>query len=920
MKFKRTQVAAALGLGGLAMFAASAASAQDIRVNVTGTNIKRVDSETAAPIETITREDIQQSGLQTISDVVRRITANNNGSIANEWGGWGFTPGASAVSLRGLGSNNTLVLLNGRRLGNYGLADDGHYSFVDLNQIPFDAVERIEILKDGASAIYGSDAVAGVVNIILRQQYTGFTATATAGTTYKWDGDQYRGAVTWGMGDLTKDRYNFYITVDAQKQKAMASENRPDYIGTTNLEFMGLPDTRPGNPPLGFGTSSPLGNVRPVAANNPTGPLLGPFQSLPGPCEPKNQSDGFCKWDIKGWENVQNELEKFNLFARGAYNFTDTIQGYTELSYFRSKTNAPISPLGFRVTGWPDVEHQTVLSSLTTINLPVGHPDNPFSAQGQGARLYYVPFDIGPRVNDVTNDTQRYLAGVKGTNWGWDWDIAGLYIRTDTDWKLTGEINYPNLLQALNGQGGFGFYRVGVNAPLNNPGIYGFIAPELSYKVKSENTQFDAKASRDIYKLSGGMAALAVGYEWRREEVNNPGVPGTFNGTILGLGYSAAQGSRNVNALFAELYAPLFKTLEVTAAIRYDDYSDFGSTWNPKLGVKWTPVPQLVLRGTYATGFRAPGLYENGSSASAGFVSYNDPIRCPITDSPADCGAGQTVTITSGNANIQPEKSTNWTVGLVWEPVPAFNMTLDYWNIETKNQIQGADVQLVIDNPAAFPNAVVIRSADDPLPGIPNSGTILAVTAPYQNLNKTKTNGIDVSARYRWNARDWGNFTAQLDYTYVLNFTRTFSNGISAQYAGTHGPQLLSSSAGMPRDKANLALSWDRGPWNVTGTIRYVGGMKDIESDEEPDFCFTRDSLGVGTWGCTVSSFTTLDLAASYKGFKNWEIFGSVINVFNRKAPFDYQAGYGLFNYNFNYAFSGATGTQFNIGARYTFQ
>jgi iron complex outermembrane receptor protein len=917
MRFKRTQVAAAIGLGGVALLATSPAAAQDIRVNVTGTNIKRVDTETAAPIETITREDIQQSGLQTISDVVRRITANNNGSIANEWGGWGFVPGASAVSLRGLGSNNTLVLLNGRRLGNYGLADDGHLSFVDLNQVPFDAVERIEVLKDGASAIYGSDAVAGVVNIILRQQYTGFTAMATAGTTYKWDGNQARGSVTWGTGDLTKDRYNFYITLDAQKQNAIPSSNRPDYLGTSNLEFMGLPDTRPGNPPLGWGTSSPLGNVRPVAGNNLTGPTLGPYQSLPGYCEPKNQSDGFCKWDLKDWQNVQNELEKYNIFARGAYNFTPDIQGYTELSYFQSKINGPISPLGFRVGSWPDVRDQTVLSSLTTINLPVGHPDNPFSANGQGARLYYVPFDLGPRVNDVTNDTQRYLAGVKGSTAGWDWDIAGLYIRTDTDYKQTGQINYPNLLQALNGQGGFGYYRVGANAGLNNPGIYGFIAPELAYTVVSENSQFDAKASRDIYKLDGGMAALAVGYEWRREEVNNPGVPGTFDGTILGQGYSAATGSRNVNALFAELYAPILKNLEVTAAIRYDDYSDFGSTWNPKIGVKWTVVPQLVARGTYATGFRAPGLYENGNSAAAGYAGYIDPVRCPVTDLPADCGAGQVVAITSGNPNIQPEKSTNWTVGLVWEPVPAFNMTLDYWNIETKQQIAAVDPQLVIDNPSAFPSAVLIRDPNDPLPGIPNSGTILAVTAPYANLNKTKTDGIDLSARYRWNAANWGNFTAQLDYTYILSFKRTLASGDTFSYAGTHGPTSLSSAAGMPQDKANLALTWERGPWNVTGTVRYVGGMDDIESKEQPD-CLTNSALGVEGF-CTVASFTTFDLAASYKGFKNWEIFGSVINVFNRKAPFDYTAGYGLFNYNFNYAFSGVTGTQFNLGARYTF-
>ena len=259
-------------------------------------------------------------------------------------------------------------------------------------------------------------------------------------------------------------------------------------------------------------------------------------------------------------------------------------------------------------------------------------------------------------------------------------------------------------------------------------------------------------------------------------------------------------------------------------------------------------------------------------------------------------------------------------MGVVWEPVPAFNMTVDYWNIETKQQIAAVDPQLVIDNPGAFPVAQLIRDPSDALPGIPNSGTILAVTAPFQNLNKTKTDGIDVSARYKWNAGNWGNLTAQLDYTHVLNFKRTLASGDTYSYAGTHGPTSLSSAAGMPQDKANLALTWERGPWSTTGTIRYIGGMDDIESKEQTT-CLTASAIGTEDPNafCTVSSFTTFDLAASYKGFKNWEIFGSIINVFNRKAPFDYTAGYGLFNYNFNYAFAGVMGTQFNIGARYTF-
>lgn len=276
--------------------------------------------------------------------------------------------------------------------------------------------------------------------------------------------------------------------------------------------------------------------------------------------------------------------------------------------------------------------------------------------------------------------------------------------------------------------------------------------------------------------------------------------------------------------------------------------------------------------------------------------------------------------VTSGNPYIEAEKSTNWTVGLVWEPIPAFNMTLDYWNIETKNQITGGDPQLIIDNPGAFPSAVVIRDPSDAIPGLPNSGTIVAVTVPFENANKTKTDGIDVSARYRWPNTQYGTFTAGIEYTHINSFKRTFQNGIGAEYAGTHGPTSLSSSAGMPKDKFNLTLAWEKGPWNVAGIVRYIGPMDDIESTDSTD-CLTGNALALDdpTTFCSVSSYTTLDLSASYKGFKNWEITGSIQNVFNRIAPFDYSAGYGIYNYNFNYALPGATGTMFNVGARYTF-
>jgi iron complex outermembrane receptor protein len=904
MSFNRTGVAA-----GIALAMAASAFAQDIKLNVTGTNIKRTEAETAAPIEVITREDIQASGLQTIAAVVQSITANNNGTISNAFVN-GFAAGSSGVSLRGLGANNTLVLLNGRRLAVYGLADDGQRSFVNLNQVPFDAVERIEVLKDGASAIYGSDAVAGVVNVILRDQYKGLTATGTAGTTYKGDGDQFRGAVTAGVGDLTKDRYNAFITVDGQHQQAISTNNRKQYIGTNNLTFMGLPDARPGNPLSGFGSSSLVGNVRPVFASDPNG-TPGVYSSLPG-CAPGNVDDqGFCRWDVKDYLQIQPKTQNINVLGKAAYQINDTTQAYAELSYFQSKVTTQFTPQAFRTT-WYNTSTSSVISSAN-IYLPVGHPDNPFPSD-QVARLYYAGADIGGRNASYQDDTQRYLAGLKGTNYGWDWDAGVMYIRNDGSVDQTGYLNYQNLLNALSGVGGFGYYRVGANANLNNPGVYGYISPTLRFDTVSENTQVDFKASRDLMKLEGGQMAIALGAEFRREELDNPGENEVFLGQIMGLGYSSAHASRNVTAVYGELFAPVLRNLELTAALRYDHYSDYGSNWAPKVGVKYTPIQQLVLRGTYSTGFRAPGPYESGNSATNGFTSVVDPVRCPITGSPADCGSGTVGSIAIGNPQLSAEKSNSWTVGLVWEPAPGLSGTLDYWNIETKDVISGADPQLVVNSPAAFPSAFILRDPTTALAGIPNSGTLLAVASPFLNSFKQATDGIDVSARYRIDAKSWGVFTPAFEWTHIFHFTRDFGDGTKYEYAGTHGPTSLSSSAGIPKDKWNLALAWERGPWNVTGVVRYVGPMDTIEAEELPD-CLQPD-FG----NCTVASFTTLDLSASYKGFKNWEIFGSVINVFNRIAPFDVQAAYGGYNYNYNYAGTGATGTQFNLGVRYTFQ
>ncbi len=361
MAFQKKQIASALacvfGVGGALWFAS--AQAADVSVQVTGTNIRRVDTETASPVQVISREEIDRSGLSTISEIIRVLPVNNNGTISEGFTN-GFAAGASGVSMRGLGVGATLVLLNGRRLAPYGLADDGQRTFVDLNQIPFDAVERIEVLKDGASAIYGSDAIAGVINVILKTEYTGFNANASVGTSYKGDGNQYRAGLTYGMGDLSKDKYNVFATFDWYKQDSLMLTDRGYYVGSSELDFIGVNQLGgdPNNPDR-LSTNSPLGNVRsvnPVTLGSP-----GPYQSLgnQAQCEAKggswrlsvNPAAGyFCNWEVKDWRQIQPENTKMNLLVKGVYAFNNNLQAYGEASWSNNKVETTGTPAAMSAT------------------------------------------------------------------------------------------------------------------------------------------------------------------------------------------------------------------------------------------------------------------------------------------------------------------------------------------------------------------------------------------------------------------------------------------------------------------------------------------------------------------------------------------------------------------------------------------
>jgi len=337
--FRKTKLCTGLAMALGVLGSATAQQPQQLeRVTVTGSNIKRTDTETASPVQVITRGDIERTGKQSIQEVLRSVTADGQGSLPSSFTA-GFASGSSAVSLRGLGVNSTLVLINGRRMTTYGLADDGSRTFVDLNTIPLELVDRVEILKDGASAVYGADAVGGVVNVILRKNYTGGSLGGTYGQTQHSDGQTGRAFGTVGFGNIDTDKYNVFVSLEASKQKNIWSTDR-GFLGATDLRPLDFWDVTNGAPRPYLGvttpsTTSPFGVTRTPPAG--TGTRVNVIKCDPSIIDP---TTGLCRYNRLTEQEIQPQLERLNLFSRGTLQVAPNLLSYLELGYFATKTSA----------------------------------------------------------------------------------------------------------------------------------------------------------------------------------------------------------------------------------------------------------------------------------------------------------------------------------------------------------------------------------------------------------------------------------------------------------------------------------------------------------------------------------------------------------------------------------------------------
>ncbi len=939
------------GATGLSLVSA-AAFAQDVqqgeRVEVTGSNIRRVQSETASPVQTLTREDLDRSGKTTVAELMQTLAIDNQGSVPTTFGN-GFAPGGSGISLRGLGVGATLVLLNGRRVAPYPLADDGTKTYTDLNLIPIEAVERVEILKDGGSAIYGSDAIAGVVNIILRKDFSGFVARAQVGQSLEYgDGRDTDISLMGGFGNLDTDRFNVFGNFEYRKKEPIQLNNRTDRdrVGKTDLRGDGFTssDTTAGGGGAGgtgailsgrtAGGSSIIGNVR-----NPNTLLYYSRDDLSGatgfqrqfPGAACSQFTGHAQGDPRGsclidatqqYSQVIPKSEDYNFYARGTLKLTDNLTAYLEGNYYDNRSRSQSTPSG--VNGSPS--SPTIVNTQNAI-LGANHPDNPYF--GSTARLRYLATDVGPRRSAIDSHFSRVLAGIRGTALGWDFDAGAMWSQYKLTERRTGYLQSDVLTALLNPTAANQaaaratsaayaalpagtFYRIGENAGLNPAAVYSALSPGISSEASSETELVDFKASRELFNLPGGPLGFAFGAEGRHESNYLTPTTGTERANIVGLGYSAYGQSRNIGAVYAEAVAPVVKWVELTAAGRYDHYNDFGGAFTPKGGIKITPIEQVAFRGTFSRGFRAPNAPETGGGTAA-FSTSSDPVRCGLGVTAA-CSSSSVAVVSSGNPNLQPEHSKVYTGGIVLDPTRYTTMSADYFKIIRKNEIiagSGSNASNILaGNVTRDPTNVQPGIAGDP-------GALVNILLPYVNSSRTTVRGVDVDFRQDLPiGASWGKLSLGAHWTHLFQYQVIDNEGNISEYAGSHGNCNVTNCIGTPADRVNADLTYKLGNVTVSTIMNYRASIQNRETKNAPD-CETLVGDSDNPGNCRIGSFTTFDLTARWQVTRNWEAFGTVQNLFDKKPPYD-PTSYGAVNYNpLDYA--GAVGRFFSVGARYKF-
>jgi iron complex outermembrane receptor protein len=865
-------------------------------VVVTGTSITGGNAQQALPVQILNAADIARTGATDVPTLMQEVSAVSSVGSSLPAQGTGYTSGDIAtVSLHGLGSARTLVLINGLRSTLYGgtAVDDS----VDIGAIPVAAIDNVQILKDGASAVYGSDAIAGVVNFILKQDFQGLDASATVGTpTQAGGGTQETASIYAGTGSLESDRYNIGIGLMFDHSSPLMGDSRsfatrysPGYGNDVTSSF-----------------AFPANVAVPANSVYPKNVTLNP---MAGNCGPYSLNDANyptqCRFDNSSSDALEPLEKKYSIYLNGGFKLTDSSQLYGNALFSQNDTTQweqPV-PLSYEnpmtagdpyiaylgnllATQYPGYSNPAVKAGNGAFLLPPGSPYYPTSwaaangLAGQLLNLIYRSFATGLRQTEDKADTTRVVGGMKGDAAGWHYDTSLLFSGVEVSdnlqsgWPLYSEIMPLLDSGVINPFGATTDPSAAAAAMATN-----FDAED--YSTRTSLTSLDGTASREIAQLPAGALRMAVGGELRRETYDFSPSAELMSGDIAGLGGNQLpeSASRTAQAAYIEFSGNIIHSLGADIAARWDHYQQVGNTVNPQLTLHWQALRWLLMRGAAGTGFRAPSLTDLYAPQVASVTSNGtrDPIQCPTFNPNIPACSFQFSTLTGGNPNLKPEKSANYTLGFVLKPVR--NLTLDvdsYW-IYLRNAI----------TPGGLPYNVILESAQTATEFASyikrdSSGNIVFISQTNANLFKEYVSGLDINLDYdiplgpgyillRGNGSYYYTFSAQ-------QFNGTWISQINQgdSQAGVDGGVIV-------RWRHSLTLGYSATSWELSVTQNY----------QEPYLDSPSTVTEVSRY---VSAYDTFDVQGSYKGLRNFDLTLGVKNLFNQNPPY---TNYGSTTNNF---------------------
>jgi iron complex outermembrane receptor protein len=858
-KFRRSVLARSVLIAiGASSFLVGVAQAQANleRITVTGSAIKRsLSDESSLPITVLDTKELRESGVTSVEEALSQLSSNQSSRGSNQSIG-SATGGKAAADLRGLGSNKTLVLLNGRRLASF--AFDA--ASVDLNAIPLAAIERIEILRDGASAIYGTDAIGGVINFITKRNFQGGELSAEVTRPSAAGGKENRLTLSGGVGNLDKDGFNLWAAVDRRTQDAVAATER-DFAKTGVDAAKGLN--------LTSGTTFPGNFTQGSLSGNPTraAGCLPPFSLA--------LASTTCRFDYTAMIDIVAPTETTTATARANVKVGENLVSL-ELLHSENKNTAFVAP-----------------DPVTGITMTPASPFYPKTYAGidpaKNITVGWRMIQAGRRTNLAETSADRVVLTSAGAMGSWDYDAGAFWTQSKaSDGGIDGYVNAGKIKAGvLSGVlNPFGTQTAAGTALINDAKMVGNAAIG-----KGTTAGLDFHLNGEVWSLPAGKVSVSFGAEVRKETYQNDTNDAyVLNVPSMGRDAFHATGERNISALTMEALVPVTKQLELQLAARRDQYSDFGSTFNPKIGFRYQPTSTIMLRGSANTGFRAPTLDDLYGPQSVTFTanSYDDPVLCPggVVNTaaggvaPRDCGQ-QLQARVGGNPNLKPETSLTSSLGIVLQPAKDLTMSVDYWRIALKDQISAFPETAVLADPVKYASRIIRCNA---LP-IALQDTLTACQAGYNNgpgiglietlsdnLGAVNTNGFDLAAAYGFKTAGMGSFTLSYNGTMVNSYE--YQNSPADPFKQNVG--IYQDASPVFKWQHVIGINSKVGAWSTQLTLTNKSGYKDQDVGQ--------DVIG------EIPSYTLTNLSTTYSGIKGLSMTVGVKNLFDVAPPLSVQA------------------------------